>query len=75
MTVINETPSGMQNWTPDEIVNIGDLTLRVLTIRSHTCLPNIYTLESLDIRKHYELVPHVGGALFLWAKDTNPLEP
>jgi len=50
-----------QNWTPGATVKVGFLTLRVLSVEAVIDgLPDIYTLESLDGRKHYEFIPHNG---------------
>jgi len=50
-----------QDWTPGAIVKVGFLKLRVISVEAVIDgLPDIYTLESLDGRKHYEFIPHNG---------------
>ena len=50
-----------QDWTPGAIVKVGFLKLRVISCEAVIDgLPDIYTLESLDGRKHYEFIPHHG---------------
>ena len=50
-----------QDWTPGAIVKVGFLKLRVISCEAVIDgLPDIYTLESLDGRKHYEFIPHNG---------------
>lgn len=52
------TRTGNQ-WTIGNIVKVGFLRLRVVSVRSvHDGLPDIYTLASLDGTKAYEFVPH-----------------
>ena len=50
-----------QDWSTGSIVNVGFLKLRVISCEAVIDgLPDIYTLESLDGRKHYEFIPHNG---------------
>ena len=50
-----------QDWTTGAIVKVGFLKLRVISCEAVIDgLPDIYTLESLDGRKHYEFIPHNG---------------
>lgn len=50
-----------QDWTIGATVRVGFLTLRVISMRAvRDGLPDIYTLASLDGRRQYEFIPHVG---------------
>jgi hypothetical protein len=50
-----------QDWSTGSIVKVGFLKLRVVSVEAVIDgLPDIYTLESLDGRKHYEFIPHNG---------------
>jgi hypothetical protein len=50
-----------QSWNTGSVVKVGFMTLRVLGARAEKDgLPDIYTLVSLDGRKTYEFIPHVG---------------
>jgi hypothetical protein len=50
-----------QDWQTGSIVKVGFLTLRVVSCKPvKDSLPDIYTLESLDGRKHYEFIPQSG---------------
>ena len=50
-----------QDWSAGAIVKVGFLKLRVIGCEAVIDgLPDIYTLESLDGRKHYEFIPHNG---------------
>lgn len=50
-----------QNWSVGEVVKVGFLSLRVLSIRAeYDHLPDIYTLESLNKKSVYEFIPHNG---------------
>lgn len=50
-----------QDWTPGNVVKVGFLSLRVLSVVAvKDWLPDIYTLESLDGTKKYEFIPHNG---------------
>jgi hypothetical protein len=50
-----------QNWTVGQVVRVGFLSLRVLSVRSERdYLPDIYTLESMNGQRKYEFIPHNG---------------
>ena len=50
-----------QNWEPGQIVKVGFMSLRVLSVRAEKdFLSDIYTLESIDGAKRYEFIPHKG---------------
>ena len=52
-----------QNWQVGNIVNVGFLKLKIKDIKAVVDgLPDIYYLESIDGKKHYEFIPHNGLA-------------
>lgn len=58
--VAGRTATG-NDWTIGNVVKVGFLTLRVLSVRAEKDgLPDIYTLSSLDGTKAYEFIPHNG---------------
>ena len=50
-----------QNWSVGSTVNVGFLRLRVVSAKAVVdCLPDIYTIESLNGERRYEFIPHNG---------------
>jgi hypothetical protein len=50
-----------QNWSTGQIVKVGFLTLKILSVKAiKDRLPTVYTLSSLDGKKIYEFIPHHG---------------
>jgi hypothetical protein len=55
------TSTSRQKWERGAIVKVGFLILRVIDIKViKDYLPDIYYLESIDKKKHYEFIPHNG---------------
>lgn len=50
-----------KSWAKGEIVRCGFTTLRVIGVKAvRDGKPDIYTLSSLDGKKHYQFIPHNG---------------
>jgi hypothetical protein len=50
-----------QNWEIGNIVKVGFLTLRVVSVKAiKDGMPDIYTLENLNGTKRYEFTPYNG---------------
>lgn len=50
------------DWTVGGVVKVGFMRLRVIegARAVKDFMPDIYKLESLDGKKHYEFIPHNG---------------
>ena len=59
--MINTKRSKNNDWSVGATVKVGFLTLKVVSCRAEKdCMPDIYTLESIDGSKKYEFIPHNG---------------
>jgi len=59
--MIDTTRSKNKSWNVGDVVKVGFMTLRVVSIQAvKDYLPDIYSLENLDGSRSYEFTPHNG---------------